>query len=134
MLMYSSYENDQRYPKPQVDDRKEVFYAYIGGAAHECSSHAAAKAISKNVERVILNADDIREQAREVSAWRQAYHVRWKEDLRLECQLLSSIGIFDKAFEYVRSHEDNFDMIPDYLEELEEIIELALIKSGVLLK
>jgi hypothetical protein len=107
--------------EPKRLDKGFVYYAYLKGTSTCCDSSKEAHKISKTVEKVCVNEQDVLDRNKEIILWNKTLRSNWAEALKneflKEFNCLSE-GDFNRVFKYV----ENIDNPHADYEEIEEMV------------
>jgi hypothetical protein len=106
--------------QPKRLDKGFVYYAYLNGSSTCCDSSAEAHKISKIVEKVCVNEQDVLDRNNEIILWNKTVRSNWVEALKKE--FLNDFNClsgedFNRAFKYVESM-NNYDNACEDIEEM----------------
>lgn len=128
MKDYREYE--EMFPEVKVDEPIVSYYAYKEGKSYNFKSLREASFFSKLHEKIVENADTIKEQRKANAERHKKIQELWMEELKEEFKELVDLGVFQEIYSYViENHNEYDDSFYDAIDRFYSIIIMALNNS-----
>ncbi|MDD4242776.1 MAG: hypothetical protein PHG08_00555 [Bacilli bacterium] len=128
MKDYREYE--EMFPEVKVDEPIVSYYAYKEGKSYNFKSLREASFFSKLHEKIVENADTIKEQRKANAERQKNIQDLWFADLKDEFKELVDLGVFNEVYSFVSEDREPYEHnVYDAIDRIYAIIVMALNNS-----